>query len=114
MRKTKSSDEKDFLIHHHFSQIAHAYDYLRTTDAAPIMFIAKRLEKLEHIGAIDIGCGTGRYDLLLFECLGPKLRLTCLDSNPNMLDALEQNFMNSGISDFASIEGVFYRINWYI
>ena len=104
MRKTKSSDEKDFLIHHHFSQIAHAYDYLRTTDAAPIMFIAKRLEKLEHIEAIDIGCGTGRYDLLLFECLGPKLRLTCLDSNPNMLDALEKNFMNSGISDFASID----------
>jgi len=103
MRKMKSSDEKYFLIHDHFSKIAHKYHRLRTTDVAPIIFIARRINKLEHIEAIDIGCGTGRYDLLLFKYLKPKLRLTCLDSNPDMLDALEKNLMNNGISDFTLV-----------
>jgi len=103
MRKMKSSDEKYFLIHDHFSKIAHKYHRLRTTDVAPIIFIARRINKLEHIEAIDIGSGTGRYDLLLFKYLKPKLRLTCLDSNPDMLDALEKNLMNNGISDFTLV-----------
>ena len=99
----KSSDEKYFLMHHHFSRIAHKYHHLRTTDVAPSIFIARRINKLEHIEAIDIGCGCGRYDLLLFKYLKPKLRLTCLDSNPDMLDALEKNLMNNGIADFTSV-----------
>ena len=99
----KLSDEKYSLIYHHFSQIAHKYHNLRTTDIAPIIFIARRLNKSEHIEAIDIGCGTGRYDLLLLKCLNPKLRLTCLDSNPDMLDVLEKSLMNNGIGDFTSV-----------
>jgi len=103
MRKMKTSDEKYFLVHQHFSQIAHKYHHLRTTDVAPILFIAKRVNKLEHIEAIDIGCGNGRYVSLLFKYLKPKLRLTCLDSNPDMLDGLEKHLMNNGISDFTSV-----------
>jgi len=99
----KSRDEKHFIIHRHFSDIAHRYHLLRTTDVEPIAFIAGRLKSLEQIEAIDIGCGTGRYDLLLFKYLAPKLRLTCADSNSDMLDVLEKNLVNNGISDFTSV-----------
>ena len=99
----KTSDDKYFLTHQHFSKIAHKYRQLRTTDVDPIRFIARRVNKLEHIEAIDIGCGTGRYDLLLFKYLKPKLRLTCLDSNSDMLDTLERNLTNNGITDFTSV-----------
>ncbi len=99
----KSSDEKHFLIHQHFSKIAHRYHHLRTTDVEPIIFIARRMKNLEQIEALDIGCGTGRYDLLLFKYLEPKLRLTCVDTNSDMLNALEKNLMNNGISEFTSV-----------
>jgi len=99
----KSSDKKYYLIHQHFSKIAHRYHHLRTTDMEPIDFIAKRMKNLKQIEAIDVGCGTGRYDFLLIKYLGPKLRLTCVDPNPDMLDSLRKTLMNNGISDFTSV-----------
>ena len=90
-------------IHHHFSRIAPKYHDLRTTDPEPITFIAKELEKLVSIEAVDIGCGTGRYDLLLCRYLGDKLRLTCADANSNMLETLDEYLVKHGISNFTSM-----------
>jgi len=88
--------------HHHFSRIAPTYRDLRTTDPEPITFITKELEKLVSIEAVDVGCGTGRYDLLLCRYLGDKLSLTCADANSNMLETLDEYLIKHGISNFTS------------
>jgi len=60
-------------INHHFSRIAHKYRDLRTIDLALLSIIKKRLENLTEIEAADVGCGAGRYDLILFHYLGERL-----------------------------------------
>jgi len=90
-------------IHHHFSRIATRYRDLRTTDPEPITFIAKELEKLVSIEAVDVGCGAGRYGLLLCRYLGDKLHLTCADANSNMLETLDEYLIKHGISNFTSM-----------
>ena len=99
----RATTKKSFKIHQHFSKIAHKYHQIRTTDVEPIRFIVRRIRKLKQIKAIDIGCGTGRYDFLLFKYLGPKLKLTCADSNSDMLNSLVKNIMNYGITDFTTV-----------
>ena len=66
-------------IYDHFSRIASFYGHIRTTDAQPIRYIGKKLKGSKAIRAADIGCGTGRYDLLLFRYLN-NLHLTKLVS----------------------------------
>ncbi len=90
-------------IHHHFSRVAESYRYFRTTDSEPITLISKELKKLARIEAVDIGCGTGRYDLLLYRYLGDKLRLTCVDINADMLEMLDKYLKEHGISNFISV-----------
>ena len=99
----RATTKKSFKIHQHFSKIAHKYHQIRTTDVEPIKFIARRIRNLKQIEAIDIGCGAGRYDLLLFQYLRPRLRLTCADSNSDMLNSLVTNFTNHGITDFTTV-----------
>lgn len=91
------------VIHQHFSRIATRYRRLRVTDTEPIAFIAEKLEKLAHIDAIDIGCGTGRYDLLISRYLGDKLHLTCCDANADMLKTLDKYLTKHGVSNFTSL-----------
>ena len=50
----------------------------------------------------DIGCGAGRYDLLLFRRL-PNLHLTCLDVSQEMLTQLSQHLERNGVRDFATV-----------
>ncbi len=90
-------------IHHHFSKIASRYHHLRTTDSEPIILIAQDLNKLSHIEAADIGCGSGRYDALLFKYLGDKLHLSCVDASGDMLKRLDTYLKKHGISNFKSI-----------
>jgi len=87
-------------INHHFSKIANRYSYLRTTDPEPIISIAKELNELSYIKAADIGCGPGGYDMILFEYIGDKLHLSCVDSNNDMLRVLDTNLKKQGISSF--------------
>ena len=89
--------------HHHFSKIARRYQYLRTTDTKPVALIAKELKELAHIEAIDVGCGTGRYDLLLCRYLGDRLQLTCCDANAAMLKTLDEYFKTNDVSNYTSI-----------
>ena len=87
---------------HHFSRIANTYRHFRTTDSEPITSIAKKLKNLTRIEAIDIGCGTGRYDIFLYKYLGDKLNLTCVDANVDMLALLDKYLKKLNIKNCVS------------
>ncbi len=90
-------------IQHHFSRIADKYRQLRTTDVEPMAFIAKELRELPYVEVADIGCGDGRYSLLLYKYMGKKLRLTCVDANDSMLKALATHLHAHGMGNFVAI-----------
>jgi len=91
-------------IDHHFSNIARRYRHLRKTDIEPILHIKRTLKELRRIIAADVGCGAGRYDLELFENLGDRLHLSCLDSNREMLEQLNEYLSRHKIRDFRTLE----------
>ena len=89
MRLTLARSPKDASAH--FSDVAEVYHDLRTTDQEPIISIKNQLRHLLYkpsINAADIGCGNGRYSLLLPQHLGDRLRLTFADKNRCMLNTL--------------------------
>ncbi len=90
-------------INHHFSRIAHKYKDLRTTDLLSLSIIKKKLENLTKIEAADVGCGVGRYDVKLFQYLGERLSLTCIDPNESMLNELVKNLRDHNIRNFKPI-----------
>lgn len=90
--------------HHHFSNIARRYRHLRKTDIEPILHIKRTLKELRIIMAADVGCGAGRYDLKLFKNLGDRLHLSCLDSNREMLQQLNEYLSRHKIRDFRTLE----------
>ncbi len=100
---TQGIVQAPLAMYHHFSGIAGDYRDLRKTDSEPIDLIANKLQKLPHIDAADIGCGAGRYDLLLFRYLGEKLSLTCLDANAEMLKSLNSYLKRHSIYNFESM-----------
>jgi ubiquinone/menaquinone biosynthesis C-methylase UbiE len=91
-------------INHHFSKIAHKYRDLRTTDVEPVLSIERYLRKQPKIVAADVGCGTGRYDLKLFQYLGKKLFLYCIDANKEMLRHLADFLVKHRIENFKTIK----------
>lgn len=90
-------------IPHHFSKIAHQYRDLRTTDIEPILFIEKKLKNVSGIRAADVGCGAGRYDLKLFQHLGKKLYLYCIDVTKEMLEQLSSHLNSHKLKNFQPI-----------
>lgn len=90
--------------HCHFSNIAHQYRGLRTTDIEPILYIKKKLENLSEIRAADVGCGVGRYDLKFFQRLGKRLYLYCIDSNKKMLKQSSSYLNLHNIKNFRTIK----------
>ena len=90
-------------IHNHFSEVASSYRRTRTTDVEPIAFIGETLGKLPEVKATDIGCGAGRYDLLLFQYLN-NLHLTCIDINEHMLIQVSDYLKSNGINNFKTIK----------
>jgi len=89
-------------IDRHFSQIAKKYRNLRTTDSEPVSVIVDKLQNMQHVEAVDVGCGDGRYDLLLYKHLGDKLNLTCLDANGEMLQSLSAYLIKNDITNFSA------------
>jgi ubiquinone/menaquinone biosynthesis C-methylase UbiE len=89
-------------MHKHFSQIAATYNDLRTTDLKPVLFIRNKLKHLSRVKAADVGCGAGRYDLLLFKQLN-NLHLTCVDINKSMIDETAYYLKSNGITNFKTI-----------
>lgn len=95
---------KDNLnINDHFSQVASSYRQFRTTDEEVILFISKILKDFPKLKAADIGCGTGRYDLLLFQHLN-NLHLTCIDANESMLRQASNYLTRHNILQFELIQ----------
>lgn len=98
-------------VHHHFSKVAHRYRDLRTTDLEPILFITKKLQKYPKIVGADFGCGAGRYDFKLFQYLGNKLFLYCIDANKEMLKQLTIFLVKHKIRTFKAIESFERKIH---
>lgn len=84
-------------INNHFSKVASLYRNLRITDREPIHYIKTSLKALKKLKALDIGCGTGRYDVELFKIFDNRLYLFCLDANKNMLAELKRNLEDNNI-----------------
>ena len=77
------------VMYEHFSRVAPSYRHVRRTDPEPILFISETLKGYPRINAADVGCGAGRYDLLLFQHLN-NLHLTCIDVNESMLQQVAE------------------------
>lgn len=90
-------------LEQHFSSIADNYRHLRTTDRNPILFIQRQLNPQAELRAADVGCGTGRYSKMLYELLGPKFFLYCIDGNLEMLRQLTELLRRHHIRDFVPL-----------
>lgn len=90
-------------MHAHFSQVAPDYRQARTTDEEPIAFISESLQHLPEVEAADVGCGAGRYDLLLFKRLN-NLKLTCIDINEFMLAQASEYLTHNGFTNFTTMK----------
>ena len=86
----------------HFANLAKHYRQVRTTDEAPILYIRDQLAGCGPLRGADVGCGDGRYDLLLFHHL-PDLHLTCVDGSGQMLAQLSAYLEDHGIHDFDTV-----------
>jgi len=73
------------LMQEHFDRLAPFYNELRTTDHIPIEYIRKTLSGQSVGRCADVGCGSGRYSLLLLRAF-PDMHLVCCDINQVMLD----------------------------
>src|SRR5262245_1110117 len=71
----------------HFERVAGVYDWLRTTDEAPVRAIGQLLPG-RPVTVLDIGCGTGRYTRLLRGLLPEGSRLIAADASAAMLAQL--------------------------
>ena len=86
----------------HFSHVASSYRHIRQTDIEPILFISEILKDLPQVRAADVGCGTGRYDLLLFQHV-KNLHLTCIDLNESMLQQVSDYLRHHHVSQFETL-----------
>ncbi len=88
-------------MHEHFSELSVSYNELRTTDLEPVLYVRERLQGQGEIRAADIGCGAGRYDLLLLQHL-PGLHLICADVNGAMVEETARYLKRHGQSKFVA------------
>ncbi len=88
-------------MHEHFSKLSASFNELRTTDVEPVLYVRERLPGQGEIRAADIGCGAGRYDLLLLQHL-PGLHLTCADVNGTMVQETARYLKSHGQSNFVA------------
>jgi len=96
-------------MYSHFSRVASVYRQIRSTDVEPIAFIGETLKGLPEVKAADVGCGAGRYDLLLFQHLN-NLHLTCIDINESMLQQVSDYLTCHGITNCKTIKADAYDI----
>jgi ubiquinone/menaquinone biosynthesis C-methylase UbiE len=86
----------------HFSAVAEKYNDIRTTDLEPIEYIRDLFSEYGHCTAVDVGCGPGRYALLLLQMM-PQLYLTCIDRNFDMVAETERFLQDVNIRRFRAI-----------
>jgi SAM-dependent methyltransferase len=85
----------------HFENISTAYNELRTTDLEPILYIREKMHNKNHVRGADIGCGGGRYDLLLLQQV-PGLYLICGDVNVAMVEETSRFLEEQGQKNFGT------------
>jgi len=90
-------------MYRHFSRIASKYRYVRTTDLEPIIHIKETIGGLREVWGADIGCGDGRYDLLLLRHI-KNLHLTCIDINEAMLREASEYLKRHGMDNFTTLK----------
>ena len=88
-------------MYNHFENLSCFYNELRTTDFEPIDFICKKLQNRRNLKGADIGCGGGRYDLLLLKHL-PDLQLICGDVNDAMISETTAYLKSHGQKKFSA------------
>ena len=88
-------------MHEHFENLSCFYNELRTTDLEPIIFIRTKLQNRSNLKGADIGCGGGRYDLLLLKHL-PELQLICGDLNEAMISETTCYLEGHGQKNFST------------
>jgi len=88
----------------HFSRVARKYRGLRTTDSEPIDYIASKFNGQKKLIGADVGCGAGRYSLMLCRALGKRFSLYCCDKNPEMLRELEKHMRSNGMRRFTAVD----------
>ena len=93
----------------HFTEVSPVYRSVRTTDREPVERIARELEGLTKPRGADIGCGAGRYVLLMFETI-PHLFLACVDANPAMLKQVDGLLRANGIDKFETRQSTVERL----
>lgn len=81
----------------HFSTIASRYNDLRTTDPEVVDFVTDILPADRHLRVVDVGCGSGRYDIELLNRPGNRISLTCLDFTFEMLRALDRELQGQAL-----------------
>ena len=89
-------------MHDHFSRVAPTYREIRTTDIEPISLISGALRGFSDIRIADVGCGGGRYNLLLFQQID-NLHLTCVDANQSMLEQAVQYLRSHDVANFEAV-----------
>lgn len=62
------------------------------------------MQRHSKIVAVDVGCGAGRYDLKMFQYLGKRLFLYCIDANKEMLKHLTDFLVKRGVRNFKTIK----------
>ncbi len=87
----------------HFSQVAREYRRIRTTDSEPIDYIVSKLNGQKKLVGADMGCGDGRYSLMLCRSLGKRFSLYCCDRSPEMLRELEKHMQSNGMERFTVV-----------
>jgi ubiquinone/menaquinone biosynthesis C-methylase UbiE len=70
-------------------------------NSEPISVIINKLNPLDSIEAVDVGCGAARYDMLLYRYFGDKLKLACLDANEDTLKNLTTYFDRHGVRNYS-------------
>ena len=88
-------------MYYHFQNLSSFYNELRITDLEPIIFICKKLQNRSNLKGADIGCGGGRYDLLLLKHL-PELNLICGDVNEAMIRETNSYLKCHGQKNFSA------------
>ncbi len=89
----------------HFSAIAPRYSGLRTTDLEVITRVIEKLPARQPLRIVDVGCGSGRYDIELLSRLEEALSLFCLDYNFEMLRTLHQELGRQRLDGYDVLQG---------
>jgi ubiquinone/menaquinone biosynthesis C-methylase UbiE len=74
----------------------------KASDSEPVSVIVSKLSHLDHIDAVDMGCGAARYDMVLYRYFHDKLKLTCLDADAELLNNLTTYLSRHNVRNFSS------------